>query len=127
MLGLMHFFNIGVCEALDHLHARRRPERTFHRVVDQQRASPLHELIHCGSNPCPKERVSAAQMMVKKRERRANRKGMEPKCQLCQFDSHGIFIDAKNTPLKNHSAHDMAIFEMLTDNWPAMLLRMTYY
>ena len=68
-----------------------------------------------------KQRIAAAQVMIQKRERRANGERMQPERQLRQLYRHRVEIDAVDYPLEHNAPHEVAIVQMLVAHLPAVL------
>ena len=107
---------------LDLLH----PELTalaFSDDVADQDVATLCQPVERAAHVLAEQRIAAAQMMVEKRKRGANCKGMQPQRHFRQFDSHRIEVHAVDTALQDHAADDIAVVELALGHWPIVFLR----
>ena len=57
------------------------------------------------------QRITATQMVIEKRQRRADRERVQPERELGQFHRHRILVDAVHDTLEDHASHQVPIIE----------------
>src|SRR3954471_6018941 len=60
-------------------------------------------------------------MMIEKRQRCANREGMQPQRYLGEFDGHRVFVNAINAALEDHAADNVAVVELIEIQRPLLV------
>ena len=79
-----------------------------------------------GSTPSAEQAVAAAEMMVQKAKRSADREGMEPQRDLGQFHRHRVLVHPVDAPLEHHAADDVPVVELGGIECPAPVLRIVH-
>ena len=98
------------------LGGQRQP---LQRTGVEQRAQRLQAAAHRRQRLAV-QRVAALEVVVQKRQRRADGEGVQPQRGLGQLDRHGVLVDAEHAFLQDHAAHDVAVVELGVGHGPAV-------
>ncbi len=112
-----------VAQPFDNLHLRGGTEGFREGLMQKQRRAERGCMIEPLPHPQAKEAVAIAQMMVEKRQRRADREGVQPQGDLCELDRHHMLVHAVDAALQNHATDNMPVVELLVVNSPTTLIR----
>ncbi len=113
--------DIGVGQFLDPRHSRRRLAGLGHIGADHEPIAFVQFALD-RADEFAEQRVAAAQMMVEKRQWRADRERVQPQRQFRQFDRHRVQIDAIDHPLQDDAADEVAIVELIVGHGPVILV-----
>jgi hypothetical protein len=116
---------VGIRHLLDVRHGLRGPAGLRDIAIDDQ-AVALVDLIHDRADPLTEQGVAAAEVVVQKGERSANREGVQPKRQLGELDRHRVLVDAENHALEDHAPDDLPVVELLRVDGPALARRLPF-
>ena len=108
---LAHLGHVGVGHLLDALHSLYGGFGAGNGSAEKQTAEPLEVLLRL-PHPQADKRVAAAQVVVEKRERRADGEAVQPQRDLGQLDGERVLVHAVDAALEHHAADDGLVGEL---------------
>ena len=122
-LGLVDFGYVGVGELFDLAHAVGGVFDALQGALHEHRAPRAAVAPRFGVGDAQADqRVAAAEVVVKERERRADGEAVEPEGDLGQFDGERVLVDAVNAALEYEAADDGLVGQLGLVHHPAGLV-----
>ena len=123
-LAAAHFLQVGIGQRLHDGHPAGGLRCPHHGLPHRHQTVSLAQFLGRMTDTFPEQRVTAAQMMIQKRQRRADGEAVQPERQFRQFHGHRVQVDAIDRAFQHNAAHEVPVVQLVLPHWPAVLSRL---